>query len=238
MLDNWLDFTLKLAKNKERVEIARRPIGLENVAGIEPDKIRRADILLVHARGSLISFFIRKFTRSYWNHVGLFVSKDDHWPKWVIEAVGGGVVGRPFELKYIKVIRDDDGKILSFKHSRRYRIAIVRVKDLNHEQRKQIAARAYQWAIEERRYDYILLIFGMVLHLLSFRKWYPGWLNVKSRFICSELIAEAFKKVAGFEFSRFTAAGYVTPADIGSCALSKEEVEFVMTNVKRPKIKT
>ena len=70
---------------------------------IDPDKIKRGDILLVHTKRSLTSWLIRKFTRSYWNHVGLFVSKDNQWPKWVIEALGEGIVGRPFELKYIKV---------------------------------------------------------------------------------------------------------------------------------------
>ena len=50
---------------------------------IDLDKIKRGDILLVHTKRSLTSWLIRKFTRSYWNHVGLFVSKDDQWPKWV-----------------------------------------------------------------------------------------------------------------------------------------------------------
>lgn len=61
----------------------------------------------MHTKFSLTSKIIRRFTNSYWNHVALFISKDEQWPKWVIEAVGGGVVGSPFELKYIKIIRDD-----------------------------------------------------------------------------------------------------------------------------------
>jgi len=37
------------------------------VRPIDPDKIERGDILLVHTKRSFISFLIRKFTKSYWN---------------------------------------------------------------------------------------------------------------------------------------------------------------------------
>jgi len=197
---------------------------------IDPDKIKRGDILLVHTKRSLISWLIRKFTKSYWNHVGLFVSKDNQWPKWVIEALGEGIVGRPFELKYVKVIRGDRGKVLEINPSKKFRIAIVRVKDLSYEQRKQISNKAYQWALEERRYDYLLLIIGMILHLLTFRILKPGWLNIKTRFICSELIAIAFNEIAGITFGKYTASGYVTPSDIAKAAQTNEKMEIVMSN--------
>ncbi len=199
---------------------------------IDPDKIERGDILLVHTERCLISFLIRKFTKSYWDHVGLFVSKKKQWPKWVIEALPEGIVGRPFELKYLKVVRGDRGKILKIAPSKRFQIAIVRVKNLSYEQRKQISNKAYQWALEERGYDFLLLIFGMLLHLLSFRKFKPRWLNIKSRFICSELISIAFNEVAGIVFSKHTANGYVTPADIAFCAQTKDELEIIMSNAK------
>jgi cell wall-associated NlpC family hydrolase len=197
---------------------------------IDPDKIKRGDILLVHTRGSLISWLIRKFTKSYWNHVGLFVSKDNQWPKWVIEALGEGIVGRPFELKYMKVIRGEKGKVLQINPSKKFRIAIVRVKDLTYEQRKEISNKAYQWALEERRYDYLLLIIGMILHLLTFRILKPRWLNIKTRFICSELIAIAFNEIAGIAFGKYTASGYVTPSDIAKAAQTNEKIEIVMSN--------
>lgn len=194
---------------------------------INPDKIRRADILLVHTKGSFISKLIQEFTRSYWNHVALFISKDEQWPKWVIEAIGGGVVGTPFELKYIKVIRDDEGEILELKPSRKFEVAIVRVKNLTYDERRRVSARAYHWAFEERKYDYLLLFLGMVLHLLSFRKFYPKWLNSKNRFVCSELVAEAFYREAGVEFSKFTVGRYVTPADIAFSAERREDMELI-----------
>ncbi|RKY31353.1 MAG: hypothetical protein DRP68_05080 [Candidatus Omnitrophota bacterium] len=197
---------------------------------IDPDKIKRGDILLVHTKRSFISWLIRKFTKSYWNHVGLFVSKDNQWPKWVIEALGEGIVGRPFELKYVKVLRGDRGKVLEINPSKKFRVAIVRVKDLTYEQRKQISNKAYQWALEERRYDYLLLIIGMVLHLLTFRILKPSWLNIKTRFICSELIATAFNEIAGITFGKYTASGYVTPADIAREAQTNEKIEIVMSN--------
>ena len=197
---------------------------------INPDKIKRGDILLVHTKRSFISWLIRKFTKSYWNHVGLFVSKDNQWPKWVIEALGEGIVGRPFELKYVKVLRGDRGKVLEINPSKKFRVAIVRVKDLTYEQRKQISNKAYQWALEERRYDYLLLIIGMVLHLLTFRILKPSWLNIKTRFICSELIATAFNEIAGITFGKYTASGYVTPADIAREAQTNEKIEIVMSN--------
>jgi len=197
---------------------------------INPDKIKRGDILLVHTKRSFISWLIRKFTKSYWNHVGLFVSKDNQWPKWVIEALGEGIVGRPFELKYVKVLRGDRGKVLEINPSKKFRVAIVRVKDLTYEQRKQISNKAYQWALEERRYDYLLLIIGMVLHLLTFRILKPSWLNIKTRFICSELIATAFNEIAGITFGKYTASGYVTPADGAREAQTNEKIEIVMSN--------
>ena len=197
---------------------------------IDPDKIKRGDILLVHTRSSLISWLIRKFTKSYFNHIGLFVSKDNQWPKWVIEALGEGVVGRPFELKYVKVIRGDRGKVLEINPSKKFRIAIARVKNLSYEQRKQISSKAYQWALQERRYDYLLLIMGMVLHLLTFRVLRPRWLNIKTRFICSELIAAAFNEITGIAFGKYTASGFVTPADIVKEAEANEKIEIVMSN--------
>ena len=197
---------------------------------IDPDKIKRGDILLVHTHRSFISFLIRKFTKSYWNHVGVFVSKDDQWPKWVIEALPGGIVGRPFELKYMKVTRGDGGKVLEIKPSKKFHIAVARAKDLNYDQRKQISSTAYQWALEDRGYDFLLLILGMILHLLTFRAFRPGWLNIKSRFICSELIDTAFNEIAGIAFGKYTATGYVTPADIGNAAETSKELEIVMTN--------
>lgn len=197
---------------------------------IDPDKIKRGDILLVHTHRSFIPFLIRKFTRSYWNHVGVFVSKDDQWPKWVIEALPGGIVGRPFELKYMKIIREDRGEVIKINPSKKFHIAIARAKGLNYEQRKQISSKAYQWAIEDRGYDFLLVIFGMILHLLTFRRFRPGWLNIKSRFICSEMIDTAFNEIAGIAFGKHTATGYVTPADIGIAAETKEELEIVMSN--------
>lgn len=197
---------------------------------INPDNIQRADILLVHTKYSPISWLIRKFTKSYWNHVGLFISKDDQWPKWVIEALGDGVVGRPFEIKYIKVMRDDDGNIVEVKQSKKYDIAIVRVKNITYEQRKQIATKAYQWALEERSYDYILLILGMILHLITYRKWRPAFMNAKYSFICSEVIATAYKKIANVDFGKDTAAGYITPADIGFSCDKNKDIEIIMSN--------
>ncbi len=202
------------------------------VKPIDPDKIERGDILLVHTKRSFISFLIRKFTKSYWNHVGIFVSKKDQWPKWVIEALPEGIVGRPFELKYLKVIRGDRGRILKINPSKKFHIAIVRAKNLNYQQRKQISGKAYQWALEERGYDFLLLILGMLLHLLTFRKFRPRWLNIKSRFICSELISVAFGEIAGIVFGKYTASGFVTPADIAFCAQTKDELEIIMSNAK------
>jgi hypothetical protein len=205
---------------------------MEKANLIDPDKIKRADILLVHTKHNFIFWLIRKFTKSYWNHVGLFVSKDNQWPKWVIESLKPGVVGRPFELKYLKVLRDDNGRIIKTGFSKKYRIAIVRVKNLTYDQYKQISYKAYQWALEERGYDFLLLVVGMILHLLTFRHWKPGWLNIKNRFICSELIAVAFKKVAGIDFAKYTDSGYVTPADIGKCAETQKDIKIVMNNVE------
>jgi signal peptidase I len=206
---------------------------MANVTGlktIDPDKIKRGDILLVHTHRSFISFLIRKFTRSYWNHVGVFVSKDDQWPKWVIEALPGGIVGRPFELKYVKAIRGDMGDVIEIKPSKKFNVAIARAKDLSYEQGKHISSKAYQWALEDRGYDFLLLILGMILHLITFRRFRPGWLNIKSRFICSELIDTAFNEIAGITFGKHTATGYVTPADISIAAETKEELEIVMSN--------
>jgi hypothetical protein len=72
----------------------------------------------------------------------------------------------------------------------------------------------------------------MILHLLTFRAFKPGWLNIKSRFICSELIATAFNEIAGVSFGKYTASGYVTPADIGQAALDNEKLEIIMSNAQ------
>ena len=39
-----------------------------------------------------------------------------------------------------------------------------------------------------------------------------------------------FNEIAGIDFGKYTATGYVTPADIGVAAETKEELEIVMSN--------
>lgn len=120
--------------------------------------------------------------------------------------------------------------ILRVKPSKKYEIAVVHVKNLTYEQKKRGSAKAYHWAFEGRKYDYLLLILGMLLHLLTFHYYHPKLLKHKNRFICSKLISDAFYKEAGVEFSKHTPAGYVTPGDIAETAKRKNNVEIVMSN--------
>jgi len=197
---------------------------------INPDQIQQSDILLVHDRQGMMGWLIRKFTRSYWNHAALFVSKDGLWPKWVIEAQPGGVIGSPFELKYTKTIRDDNGQIIETKPAPQFHIAIARAKNLTAQQRKDIATSTYKFALQDTGYDYLLLILGMILHLLTWRRWHPSWLNRKGRFICSELVAAAYTATAAIEFGRHTSSGYVTPGDIAASCAAGGYFEIVMQN--------
>ena len=47
-----------------------------------------------------------------------------------------------------------------------------------------------------------------------------------------ELVATAFAEVAGITFGKYTASGYVTPADIAQEAQTNEKMEIVMSNVQ------
>ena len=67
----------------------------------------------------------------------------------------------------------------------------------------------------------------MILHIITFRKIYPNILNSESKFICSELIASAFYKITGINFSKLSSVGYVTPGDIADFAKTSENAEIV-----------
>ena len=47
-----------------------------------------------------------------------------------------------------------------------------------------------------------------------------------------ELIATAFNEIAGITFGKYTASGYVTPADVAQETQTNEKMEIVMSNVQ------
>jgi len=170
----------------------------------------RADILFVDNRRSFISKCIKWCTRSKWSHVALIVSKKEQWPKWIIEANPKGLEVRSLETRYLKVLRDSEGEILQARKRRKYRLELASL-PLSLEERKEIINRAFRFSFQGRKYDFLLLTLGFIVHLLSGRRLSPRFLERSNRFICSEFLAHCFQGIIDF---RRKELAYVSPEDI------------------------
>ena len=157
---------------------------LERLRGKLP-RLEEADLIFVRNKKSLLRYFLRRSTKSYWDHIALvlFVKdlKKDHLHNLIIEAVDPSGI----EIhKLDKYLCDPD----------KYEIGIKRVPNLSPE-------------IKNRVMSYMLLNVDTPYYKFSFIKfalanlfgWYGEVLLARQRYSCSGFVQKAFYEAAGWE---------------------------------------
>jgi len=164
--------------------------------------MREGYIILVSHKG-IIPYLIKKITHSKFNHVGFFVNSNE-----IVEANFGGIV----RTKFIEYQEKKNQGILEY--------SLYSVKGLTHLKFQVI--RQYLISKIGLKYDvtqFISLALFLIFNIS--RKIEP--IDVQKRFICSELIAEAFHEV-NLTFSKNIDPDCITPSDI---AQSKNVVKII-----------
>lgn len=181
------------------------------------DILRPGDIILFHRKGfNLISLGIRFLTRSYWNHVGMYVIDWDE-KGYVIEALGQGVVRTPiqtyednknFDFRVLQIERT------AFKDDVEYSAGL----GLAQRRMKQMIGTEYDWwAIVYLGIKYIARgIWNKGAKHLP-QKYNP--FQSRYRFFCSELICQACFNISSQHPLLFMGetqqdCGTTTPKDI------------------------
>src|SRR4030042_2656840 len=162
---------------------------------------RKGDILLI-CNYNPISKYIRWLTKGRYNHVGIFVDSEN-----VVESKYRGVELTPFQ-----VFKDDQDVRKISEHK------VVRVKNITTKQIEEVV----NWTRERIGdcYDYWQLItLWFFLILKTARKIEP--IDVRFRWLCSELVAEAFYQ-ADINFNVNIDPDNITPADIEDSDLIEE----------------
>ena len=154
--------------------------------------------LILVKHDDFISKFIRWYTKSEFNHVGLFIDDNN-----IIEA-GSRCGVRKIKFNYYK--NKKSNKELDF--------SIYKVKNLNEEQKERMK----NFALKEVgiSYDFLQFICVGIFYIFGkLRKLEPidlhGW-------ICSELIAENFYEV-GIKFQEDVDPDNITPTDIAKSTI-------------------
>lgn len=160
---------------------------LEKLRGPLP-QLKPADIVLVHRRGSLTRYLLRKITKSYWDHAAMVVyPKGEHNLKYnlICENVQGGIFS-PF-LRVTEIHRLDK----YFYNPKKYDTGIKRVPSLSDEHRRRV--RTLLVANLGTPY-YKLNIFKFLLAYFSSR--YRRWFLARQRWSCSALVQKAYYESA------------------------------------------
>jgi len=157
----------------------------------------KGDLILVKHR-SLLGRLIRKITKSNFNHVGIFIDDDR-----VIEAKFSGVVVTPFATLQRAKRRD----ILDFE--------VYRIKNVKKEQIEIMVN--FIGSQVGRKYDFVQFFsLGLMLLFHITRRVEP--IDIRRRWICSELVAEG-AYLAGIRFHENIDPDNITPEDIASSSL-------------------
>lgn len=162
--------------------------------------IQAGDIIMVKNR-NWIGAAIRLLTRSHWNHCGCFVSS-----KSLVEATHSGVVE-----SNIKKFEDGvKNKTLEY--------AVFRVTGLSKEKGRDIAN--FVLTKVGDKYDNLLFIKLTFMYLLHIPRRVLA-VDEQKRYICSELVSEAYDSV-GIRFSYKIKAGNIVPADIARSTIVEQ----------------
>jgi hypothetical protein len=154
------------------------------------DNLQRVDVILVHQKHDLVSWLIRAFTHSYWNHVALvYLIQGEYKAAYIIESTGGGVQIHNFE-KYL---------------DKKYDIAVKRLEAewFNEDLQKRVRGLALEKI--DAAYDYHGL-FDIAYHIITRTKrvGHLIWPSVKS-FICSGIVQAAYYEAIPYKkFVTFT----------------------------------
>ena len=186
---------------------------------VSKELLKPQDQILFHTKGlSLISFGIRMLTKSFFNHVGVYVEEFDK-KGYVIEALGRGVVRTPLE-KYIE--------------NKNYILKVVRLRpeafrDAQEHEKGKGMARERLYAKIGLKYDWWAIMWLGIKYLAKSyyrkgRKYIPlgNPLESREKFFCSELVCECFSGISSIVKNLFAGTIYpnvqcseITPKDIG-----------------------
>ncbi len=161
---------------------------VEELKGVWPDvesRLEAADILLIHARGGLVSKGIQRKTGSYWNHTALvFMPKRELLigGPLIVEAGYGGI-----EIHQMKRYAD------RFDH---YDFGIKRFPNLTDEQRRKIVM-SFVLSNVDVGYDFSRLaayFISPIIQKISMKLWPKLFRSAthQDSFICTTFVHKAF----------------------------------------------
>ena len=157
---------------------------LEKSRGPLP-RLKPADIVLVHIRGSLLRALVRRITQSYWDHTTMIIypqGENGLKHNIIIENVQRGMLS-PFLLRGTEVHRLDK----YFSNPQKYDIGIKRVSWLNDDHRQRI--RSFLITNIDTPY-WKLPLFKLIAASVS--RWYRRRLLNRQRWSCSALVQKAY----------------------------------------------
>lgn len=227
---NWLGFVYngkktliffmfgKKQKTKNHLSVSNNGCSpLERLRGKLP-RLEEADLIFVRNKKSLLRYFLRRSTKSYWDHIALvlFVKdiKKDHFHDLIIEAVDPSGI----EIhKLDKYLCDPE----------KYEIGIKRVPNLSPDIKKRVMS--YMLLNVDTPYYKFSFIKFALANLFS---WYGEVLLARQRYSCSGFVQKAFYEAAGWEerdnfifredfLSPIELQEITTPADIARSDKSK-----------------
>ncbi len=183
---------------------------LERVRGLLP-KLQQADIVLVHIKHDFMRHYLRKVTKSYWDHVALILfPKDDKKGRYydlILESIEpDGVEVHKLE----KYLTNPD----------KYDVGIKRLKKMDEKERKE----TIEFMLMNIDAPYYKLS-GLKFFLASLSERLGKWILRKQRYSCTGLVQKSFYEAAEadekekFTFrddfsSPFELQETTTPADI------------------------
>lgn len=199
-------------EQKKESESKRDLAPLERVNGPLPE-LQDADLVLVHKRGSLLKYMVRRVTGGYWDHAALVLLARDpekgYFHNIIIESVPGGV-----EVHKLDKYMNDPGK---------FDVGVKRFPDLSDEMKTRVKA-SMLMNIDAPHQRLRMSKFGIALA----SKKYSGKLLSRQRFSTSGLIQKAFLEAASWEgkkdvifrdkfASPLELEDTTTPQDIAAC---------------------
>lgn len=155
--------------------------------------LRPGDVILCHDPFSVISFLISRVEGNYYSHVAI-VLNNTH----AIEALPQGVA-----LTKLKKFKLDDPRYCK----------VVRIKP-EFIRPDQVALAVYHARnMVGRKYDYLLL-FKLLWAWATKTRHNTAYEGSRKRFICSEVVADAYYKAARFVFRPGVPPANTAPSDI------------------------
>jgi len=139
--------------------------------------LKVGDVIAVHTRWAILSWAIRRLTRSFWNHCALYVGNG-----MMIEAIGKGVTLRPV------IIYEGRRRKWVVKAFRPPCTAAIKEK-----------AVAYARGKNGLKYDHWLVL-GILAAIKNYKLDRKNEWGHDKRFGCSELVGKAYAD-AGFHFA-------------------------------------